>query len=106
MAFFEVQALPVREFIPAFSGRAIHPDSVTVMQWEIESGAELPEHSHKHEQVSTLIAGEFMMTIDDQSHLMTNGEVAVIPSGAVHSGRALTQCQFLDVFHPVREDYK
>ena len=37
---------------------------------------------------------------------MTNGEVAVIPSGAVHSGRALTQCRFLDVFHPVREDYK
>jgi quercetin dioxygenase-like cupin family protein len=106
MAFFEVQALPVREFIPGFSGRAIHTENVTVMQWEIESGAELPEHSHKHEQVSTLIAGEFMMTIDDQSHLMTNGEVAVIPSGAVHSGRALTQCQFLDVFHPVREDYK
>ena len=53
MAFFEVQALPVREFIPGFSGRAIHTENVTVMQWEIESGAELPEHSHKHEQVST-----------------------------------------------------
>ena len=98
MAFLQLEDIPVREFIPGFSGRAIHTENVTVMQWEIESGAELPEHSHKHEQISTLVG--------DQSHLMTNGEVAVIPSGAVHSGRAITQCRFLDVFHPVREDYK
>lgn len=106
MAFLELQDIPEREFIPGFCGRAVHTENVTVMHWEIESGAELPEHSHKHEQVSNLIDGEFMMTIGGQNHLMTPGEVAVIPSGAVHSGRAITRCRFLDIFHPVREDYK
>ena len=31
---------------------------------------------------------------------------AVIPGGTPHSGRALTACRALDVFSPVREDYR
>lgn len=100
MAFLELQDIPEREFIPGFCGRAVHTENVTVMHWEIESGAELPEHSHKHEQVSNLIDGEFMMTIGGQNHLMTPGEVAVIPSGAVHSGRAIPPMPFSGYIPP------
>ena len=106
MVSFEVQDIPEREFIPGFCGRAVQAENVPLMHWEIESGAELSEHLHQHKQVSNSVAGEFMTNIGSQSHLMTNGEVAVTPSGAVHSGRAITQCRFLDVFHPVRENYK
>ena len=38
--------------------------------------------------------------------VLTPGTVALIPSGVRHSGRAVTDCQLLDVFHPVREDYR
>ena len=34
------------------------------------------------------------------------GQVFVIPPDVPHSGRALTRCRVLDVFAPVREDYR
>jgi quercetin dioxygenase-like cupin family protein len=36
---------------------------------------------------------------------MKTGSVAVIPSNARHSGKAVTACRILDVFYPLREDY-
>ena len=37
---------------------------------------------------------------------MEPGEVAMIPPDAPRGGRALTDCRLLDVFSPVREDYR
>ena len=46
------------------------------------------------------------MTIDDTSRHLTAGSVAVVPPDVVHSGRAVTACRFIDVFQPVRDDYR
>ena len=72
---------------------------------DIEAGAKLPEHAHPHEQVSNLLEGEFEMTVNGTETRLTEGSVAVIPSNAVHSGRAITAWRFIDIFQPVREDY-
>ena len=106
MAFHALQDLTPQEPMRGFLGRFIHTEGVTVVHWEIEAGAELPEHSHPHEQLSSLLSGEFIMTVDGETRRMTPGTVAVIESNAVHSGRAVTTCRFVDVFCPVREDYK
>lgn len=101
MSFLELHDIPKLEPMPGFRGRAIHTDTMTVVHWEIAAGAELPQH----EQMSNLLDGEFMMTVDGQTRHMKSGTVAVIGPDVVHSGRAVTDCRFLDVFHPVREDY-
>lgn len=106
MSFLELHDIPEQQPMPGFRGRAIHTDTMTVVHWEIAAGAELPEHTHHHEQMSNLLDGEFMMTVDGQTRHMKPGAVAVIKSHVVHSGCAVTDCRFLDVFHPVREDYK
>lgn len=106
MAFLKIADLASREQMPGFHGRFIHADRVTIVHWEIDAGAKLPEHSHPHEQVSNLLEGAFDMTIDGTENRLTAGSVAVIPSNAVHSGRAVTACHFIDVFQPVREDYR
>ena len=46
------------------------------------------------------------MTVNGETRRMTAGTVAVIGSNIVHLGRAVTDCRFVDVFHPVREDYR
>ena len=106
MPFHEVLDLEAREQFPGFHGRFIHTERVTVAYWEIDAGVNLPEHSHEHEQISHLLEGEFEMTIDGTTHTLTAGSVAVVPTTAVHSGRALTKCRFIDVFQPARDDYR
>ena len=66
----------------------------------------MPEHSHFNEQVSTMLKGEFELTLNGEPILFGPGEVIVIPSNAKHSGLAVTDCKILDVFYPVREDYR
>ena len=106
MSFLKLKNLEPREAMPGFRGRFIHGDSVTIVHWEVEVGATLPEHTHPHEQVSNLLEGEFEMTINGRTERLQTGSVAVVPPHAVHSGRAVTSCRFIDVFHPVREDYR
>lgn len=106
MPFIQLADLPLKEIFPGFKGRFVHSAHMTFAHWTIEAGATLPEHSHPHEQVVTMLAGEFELTIDGVTQRLGPGSVALIPSRARHSGRALTACRILDVFHPVREDYQ
>ena len=95
-----------REVFPGFRGKFIHTERMTLVFWNVSKGTPLPEHSHPHEQVATMLEGEFELTIDGKTSRLTPGMVAAIPSGAIHSGRAITDCKIQDVFSPVREDYR
>ncbi|MHA1995707.1 MAG: cupin domain-containing protein [Candidatus Hodarchaeales archaeon] len=95
-----------REIIPGFKGRFIHTENLTVVHWSINAGASLQEHSHPHEQVTNLIEGEFEFTLDGEVTKLTAGGVVAIPSDVKHSAKAITDCYVVDVFYPVREDYK
>jgi quercetin dioxygenase-like cupin family protein len=94
-----------REIISGYQARFIHSATMTFALWDIDAGAPLPEHSHPHEQVTHLLEGKFELTVDGVRAVMTAGQVMVIPSHAVHSGKALTACRILDVFSPRRDDY-
>ena len=104
--FIDLNDIEEKMPIPGFRGRFVHSELVTLVDWAVEKGAELPEHSHPHEQITTMVTGRFEMTIDGETQVLGSGSVAVIPSGAVHSGRALSDCHIIDIFHPVREDYR
>ena len=53
-----------------------------------------------------MLAGTLELTVSGETHTLRPGDVFVIPPGVLHSGRALSQCRVLDVFAPVREDYR
>lgn len=95
-----------KELIKGFRGRFVHTEKSTLAFWEIEAGAELPLHSHLHEQTTYVMEGRFELTIAGETQVYEPGLMAVIPSHSEHSGRALTPCKILDVFCPVREEYK
>ena len=98
--------IEIRKPLPGFKGQFIHTDKITIAFFEIEQGAELPEHSHHHEQISTIIEGKFELNLGGETIIQEPGKVTVIPSNIPHSGKALTFCKVIDVFYPVREDYK
>ena len=62
--------------------------------------------AHLHEQVTNVIEGEFELTVSGKTKILGPGSVAVIPSNTTHSGRSVTNTRVIDVFYPVREDYR
>jgi quercetin dioxygenase-like cupin family protein len=56
--------------------------------------------------VTNLLEGRFEMVVGGERMLLEAGQAVVIPSNVPHSGKALTNCRILDVFSPVREDFK
>ena len=106
MGFINIENIVAREIVPGFTARFVHSENMTFSYWQVKEGAVLPEHSHPHEQVANLIAGKFEMTVAGETRIIETGMVAVIPPETKHSGRALMDCYILDVFYPIREDYR
>lgn len=106
MPFISVDDLDRSEEMPGYLGAFVHGDNMTVANWSVEAGAEAPEHSHPHEQVAFVVEGEFELTVDGETEVLRPGRIAVIPANTPHSGRAVTDCEMIDVFSPVREDYQ
>jgi quercetin dioxygenase-like cupin family protein len=106
MPVVSLDDLDASEEIPGFLGRFLHGENMSVVTWSVEAGAEFPEHSHPHEQVSIVTEGTFELTLDGETEVLEEGRVAVIPPETPHAGRARTECTILDVFSPVREDYQ
>ncbi len=104
--FKEIASIPKKEIIPGFRGRFVHTEQSTLAYWEIDAGAELPEHAHHHEQTTQVLEGQFSFTLEGETRICEPGTIVVIPSYAKHSGKALTPCRLLDTFCPVREDYQ
>jgi len=95
-----------RELAKGIRGRYFHSESMTVGFIDIDKGAILPEHSHLHEQITEVTEGQLEMTIDGITQVLEPGIITLIPSNIVHGARALTDCKVVDIFNPVREDYK
>jgi quercetin dioxygenase-like cupin family protein len=106
MAFVDLSTLNEKEMVPGFHGKFAHAENMTTSFWRIEKYAELPEHAHPQEQISVVITGKFEMTLDGEKRQLEKGTIALIPANVKHSGRALTDCEILDVFYPLRDDLK
>jgi quercetin dioxygenase-like cupin family protein len=101
----QITELEPREIVPGYVARFVHTENMTLAFWTVEAGASLPAHQHPHEQVANILEGEFELTVDGTPHALHPGSAFVIPPHAEHSGRAVTACRILDVFHPRRDDY-
>ncbi len=103
---YDLASLETRELVPGHHGRFVHSEHTTHVYWQIEEGAQLPEHSHPHEQIVNMLEGRYELTVDGENYVLDAGDVLVIPGGARHFGHAHTECRILDVFSPVREEYR
>ena len=106
MAQLNLESIPEMEKMPGFRGKFIHTDTMTLAYWTIEEGADLPVHHHHHEQVINMLEGKLELILKGEVHHLGPGDILVIPSNMPHGGKAITEVKVLDVFHPVREDYR
>lgn len=106
MSFVTVADINGKEVVPGFFGRFIHSDKITIAYWEAKAGSEIPFHHHVHEMMVNVLSGKLELTIGDEVKIIEHGVVGIIPSEVPHKAKAITDCRILDVFYPVREDYK
>ena len=64
-------------------------------------------HSHPHEQMGILLEGELDFVVGEERCRARPGDMWRIPGGVPHQVTAGDQpSKALDVFHPIREDYR
>ena len=95
-----------KELVAGIKGYYAHGNQLTFGYVEIKAGSNLPAHHHVHEQITYIIEGQLDMMIGGEPYSLTPGMYHVIPSNTPHSAIAVTDCKAIDVFNPVREDYK
>jgi quercetin dioxygenase-like cupin family protein len=107
MAFYNPAERQPKELFPGALSRTFWGEKMLFSLLELAPGCLVPRHSHPHEQAGIVLEGELEFTIGDETRIVKAGEIFFIPGGVEHSVKVGDQpCKALDVFNPVREEYK
>jgi quercetin dioxygenase-like cupin family protein len=92
---------------PGVRARPLFGDRLMFNLLDFEPGAVVPLHHHPHEQLGLVLSGDLVFVREGGEQLLGPEAVYAIPGGVSHEGRAgESGCRALDVFHPIREDYR
>jgi len=107
MTYYTLTDLPSKKPAAGVTMRALHGERMSLALFTIAQGAAVPEHAHPHEQIGTVLAGEMELSIAGETRVVPPGGAYRIPSHTVHSARCLKgPSEVIEVFSPVREDFK
>jgi quercetin dioxygenase-like cupin family protein len=106
MEHVAINDLASRELAPGVVLRSVYLEGVMVTFVQFEQGAQVPLHSHPHEQISVMISGSLLFTVGGEERTVKAGEVVLVPSGAEHGAKAADgPALAYDSWSPIREDY-
>ncbi len=106
MPFINYNTKPQVNIFPGVHSTMEHSEKISYGCVSLDEGVIVPVHSHPHEQWTYIVEGQMEFTLNGETQLLLPGMGAYIPSNALHGAAAITACKVIDVFTPVREDYK
>ncbi len=107
MYFFDAVERSAKEVAPGIRIRTHWGERMLISDVELDPNAVLPEHSHPHEQAGVMIQGTMTLTVEGETRSLEAGESYLIPGDVSHRAVAGPEgARVIDVFSPVREDYK
>ncbi len=83
-----------------------HSDSLMLVRHYFEQGWVGAWHSHPHHQLVYVVRGALRVDVDGKTFDVFAGDSFVVDGGVEHQASALEVSEVLDVFTPVREDYR
>ncbi len=91
---------------PRLVRQAIHGERMTVARITLEKGVLVPSHEHENEQITLVMEGKLLFHIDGEETVVEPGTIVMIPPNAPHFVQALEDSVAVDLFSPVREDWR
>jgi quercetin dioxygenase-like cupin family protein len=105
MGFFEADGFPRKEVLPGIRVGSVFLGNLMLTHFTMETGSDVPPHSHPHEQISFVVSGVLDFTLAGETRRVGSGAGCAIPSGVVHSVNVVEEAVVIDCWHPIREDY-
>ena len=100
----EIQPIQVFDGIRA---RRVEGDRITLAIVELDPGAVVPEHRHRHEQNGMVITGQMTFRVGTEERALGPGGTWRILGDVAHSATAGPDgAVVIDVFCPIREDWE
>jgi unsaturated pyranuronate lyase len=97
-------ALGAEAPFPGVSRTTYQSGQATVTAYAFEPGARFPAHAHPEEQITVVLDGDVVFTVEGTSHGLGRGETFVVGAGLEHGLRAgPAGARFLAVIVPRRE---
>jgi quercetin dioxygenase-like cupin family protein len=97
----------IHQIFPGVHLRSTTGDQLTLALVRLDEGAVVERHQHPHEQMGYLISGRLEFEVGGETQILNPGDVWRIPSNVPHRVVAIGgPAVAVDVFHPVRDDYR
>jgi len=97
---------PVEQVSLTIGRQLIHTETMTVARLLLARGAVVPRHEHESEQIATVLEGKVRFVVGDEERAVSAGESVPLAAHVPHEVEALEDSVVLDVFSPVREDWR
>jgi quercetin dioxygenase-like cupin family protein len=89
------------------TAKALFGEAAMLNLVELEPGAAVALHSHPNEQLGLIVRGSLTLVVDGADHVLSQMDAYSLPGDVEHEAIAGPEgALVLDVFHPVREDYR
>jgi quercetin dioxygenase-like cupin family protein len=89
-----------------YLGRVVLGEHLTMVVFEVEPGAVLPQHRHVNEQFGMVIEGSVRFRVGEETQTLEPGGIWRIPANTAHTFTGgETGAVVLDVFSPARDDW-
>ena len=76
-----------------------------MVRFFLAKGKFLPLHHHVQEQTGYMIRGKMILNINGKPYTVVSGDSWSIGSNIPHSAEIIEDCEVIEVFSPIREDY-
>lgn len=87
--------------------RTFAGDRIQLSLVDMPQGGVVDWHSHENEQIGMMVSGRARFQIGEEERILGPGEFYFIPGGVRHRVAPVNgSAQALDVFHPIRDEYR
>ena len=81
-------------------------DRVMLCLFTLKKDAKIPLHNHESHQIGYIIKGKIQFITENDTFIASAGDSYVFDSYEKHGANIIENTEIIEVFSPIRDDYK